>query len=512
MYTVLQGFMFCSMKNIILFAAILWFQSVSIGQPGYNSIKDLNWLNDGVFDMILDNDTIIAIGGAWENPPGNKFGLLLTKFDTTGNLLAQNLIIDSIGGDWFVYVRNVFKQFVKTSDGGYAFSAWAFHRRNEILFKVNHDLQLKWMHEIVDTINLTEFVTDIIEVDRKLQRLCNVESSLFVTDIIEVDSGYIIAGLHQRPDFYTDGYLARVGSDGQFIWFKYFGTTGRDDSCFSMTQIGDSTFVVGGGENQSENVSRNVIRIFDWHGTVLKTWKSEVNPDAGFMRILRPTPDGGYLMEGHRIDEPVDPFNDAVVVWTKLDKDFEVEWSHTVGPKFYYQQQDLFFDLAETKDGNYIACGRARRKVNNQLPWRPTGWVYKFSPAGDSLWEQILAPPLPQGSNDENVLEGVGVLSSGSIVMAGRSQVGNDQYIWLVKMTQDGCIDTIFCNTVSAFGPPPSDETPFSVYPNPVSQILTIEWQQPENGGPVSFSIYNSTGQLVRLLTSDEPFQRALKN
>ncbi|MCB9285876.1 MAG: hypothetical protein H6560_01060 [Lewinellaceae bacterium] len=87
------------------------------------------------------------------------------------------------------------------------------------------------------------------------------------------------------------------------------------------------------------------------------------------------------------------------------------------------------------------------------------GWLHKFSPEGDSVWENLIDAPFPIVYTNQGTLAGVGELSSGSIVAAGETINGNQRYIWLVKVTADGCLDTL-CSTVSPVVEAPAPEEP----------------------------------------------------
>jgi hypothetical protein len=67
----------------------------ALGQPGFNFGYQSGYTNNDFYDLVIKNDTIVALGTAQDSSLGYRKGLLLVKFDTIGNLITQNLIIDS---------------------------------------------------------------------------------------------------------------------------------------------------------------------------------------------------------------------------------------------------------------------------------------------------------------------------------------------------------------------------------------------------------------------------------
>jgi hypothetical protein len=66
------------------------------------------------------------------------------------------------------------------------------------------------------------------------------------------------------------------------------------------------------------------------------------------------------------------------------------------------------------------------------------------------------------------------VLSSGNIIAAGTCNQGNTDYAWLLKVSSDGCIDTIFCQP-SAVSDVFSRAGKITTYPNPSRGEFTVE-------------------------------------
>ena len=95
----------------------------------------------------------------------------------------------------------------------------------------------------------------------------------------------------------------------------------------------------------------------------------------------------------------------------------------------------------------------------------------------------------------EGYLVSVDFLSSGSIIAAGYSDVENEQKMWLLKISPDGCMTPINC-ALSATRLPSGKPAETSVSPNPVADVLTVELPEGEGG---RYEVYNSSGRFVLL-------------
>ena len=119
----------------------------------------------------------------------------------------------------------------------------------------------------------------------------------------------------------------------------------------------------------------------------------------------------------------------------------------------------------------------------------------KFSPQGDSIWSRYDLAPFPPHYTNDHYFGGVGVLSSGNIIAGGSASKGNKQYIWLVKVTPDGCLDTLFCGLVGT-GEAPRQAAEVQVYPNPATEKITVEMTK---GFPAGQAILHDLGGRVVL-------------
>ncbi len=97
-------------------------------------------------DFIVDNDTLVGLGLAdVYNTEYWQQSLLVAKFDSSGNLLAYNVIVDSLG-DFYSIDRSRGKM-AKVSDGGYALTSAPLVRDGAVLAKLNRELEVEFVRE-----------------------------------------------------------------------------------------------------------------------------------------------------------------------------------------------------------------------------------------------------------------------------------------------------------------------------------------------------------------------------
>jgi hypothetical protein len=105
----------------------------------------------------------------------------------------------------------------------------------------------------------------------------------------------------------------------------------------------------------------------------------------------------------------------------------------------------------------------------------------------------------------------VGTLSSGNIVAGGMAILGWDENIWLVKVTTDGCMDTILCEPITGIVEQAKKEAAkMKVYPNPASGSVTVEL--PPGAGQGEILLHNLQGGLVlrEAFNNDDPYLQDL--
>ena len=425
-------------------------------------------------DMLVDNDTIVAYGLGFSNDSIPQQGLLLSKFDSSGHHLFSKMILDLQGAPLFIDYH--WGKIAKTRDGGYIMTAAPTNRIAAWLIKTDHDFEVEFIREYLDTVNLRHYRYNVP---------------------IELSDGYLLSGGIQRPNYKNNPFARRVDQQGNTLWFQYYGDYDVADLVNSMAKINDSLFVLCGTTDvEGPNSARTTIRYIDGQGQVVRLWSSEPNPDIGYNRNVLITDDGGLITFGLYLVEVIGETSIVQPTLAKLDTGFQIEWLRHFGLEARLGADVIFWDIEPTSDGNYIGAGESFVKIPG-TPTRRVGWLHKFSPQGDSIWENLIDAPFPLVNTNQGALAGVGELSSGSIVAAGETINGNQRYIWLVKVTADGCLDTLCSMVTAAEEEVAAGDTHFSLYPNPTSGPFTLAWAGVPPGREAILQLLDATGRVV---------------
>ena len=463
----------CTLFFLLLFLSPFWW---SVHCQPFNSAINLGYPLNHFRDMIVDNDTIIGYGLGFSNNSIPQQGLLLSKFDSSGNHLFSKMILDPQGEPLFIDYH--WGKIAKTRDSGYIMTAAPTHGDAAWLIKVGHDFEVEFIKEYLDTVNRSHYRYNAP---------------------IELEDGYLLSGSIQRPNYKNDAFARRVDQQGNTVWFKYYGEYEVGDVFNDMVKVNDTLFVGFSTivDANDPNTGSSSLKYIDLNGNVVRSWQSEVGPEVGFARKILTTPGGGLITFGLYLTEVINETSYVQPTLAKLDSNFQVEWVRHFSYVHRLGTDITFWDLEPLSDGNYIGAGESANPPGSE-PRRRTGWLHKFSPQGDSLWEALPeAPFLPASEYDVGALSGVGELSSGSIVAAGEVNKGNQRYIWLVKVTPDGCLDTL-CSVVSAvegFASP--EQASLSLFPNPTAGPLTLAWAGAPPGREAHLHLYDAGGREV---------------
>ena len=437
------------MKKITT-ACCLWavFALSLRAQVGFNYSYDLSLPANQFNTILVDNDTIIFVGiSAGIDSPYIQ-SALIGRVDSLGQVLGFNTFTDSLGG-YLAAGENLIKTF-----DGYAFTTAIIFRKSDALYKFSKDLSLKEVYEFPDTVNL----------------------AVFYEGLVALDNGFLLSGYVQRPDHKYDAFARKLDSLGNTIWLKQYGVPTQSQHALGIIQLSDTTFVLYGSEgtsftNPEELHSR--IWVIDDNGLILNSWQS---PDSlKWMGILELCPDGaGGLLAFTRTFLGYNDWDDYKLQPTliKFDDELNVEWMRRFGPD--HSSFSYWEDIRATPDGNFIGAGRVAPYDLADLNAHLYGWLYKFTPEGDSIWARADLSEVPYESGiDDNVFGGVGFLSSGSVVAGGNSYINGHIYGWIIKVTPDGCIDTLYCQP-SAVRPEP-EVRKMKIYPNPADGEVSID-------------------------------------
>jgi hypothetical protein len=163
-------------------------------------------------------------------------------------------------------------------------------------------------------------------------------------------------------------------------------------------------------------------------------------------------------------------------------------WRKDYSEFFAYQN---FGDMVIGNDGYLYVAGQ----IYDEVMW---AHILKIDPLnGDVIWNARDTGLWRENWGSRNVMEGIAVLPSGSVVAVGYTYAGQGfERGFLLKTTKDGCIDTI-CTTSIIDDYLVRQLSQVHVYPNPTTDHLIFDVDE-DNRDDIYAEIYDLTGKKLQ--------------
>ncbi|MBV6654041.1 MAG: hypothetical protein KI786_09820, partial [Mameliella sp.] len=248
---------------------------VGLRAQSFNIAEDLGYQSNFFERVIVQNDTVIAVGTA--RTDSLESGVLIALYDSTGHRLASQLLTD-FGGEG-LYMLDNSGGFTPANGGGYVIIAYTI-RFNAIFIKLDEQLNEEFRYEYTDIEDVSNY---------------NYRSP------IPLDNGYLLYGDIDRDNGVPDPFVRIVDEQGQTVRLNFYGNYEDRDIYQDAQLLGDSILVAGGQRRVSLGYSKNFfhrIRISD--GALLDSWESSVNADMGWLRQLVALEDGDIITFGQQ--------------------------------------------------------------------------------------------------------------------------------------------------------------------------------------------------------------------
>lgn len=437
-------------------------------QPGYNITPNLEYYRDQLHKVIVNNDTIIGYGRGFND--SLQQCLLVARFDTNGIVLDSRLVCDTTGGVFTMSIN--WSKIISTEDGGYGLTAAIFDRHNGVFIKLSNDLSVEFVKEYIDSVNLVEFYNAVFE----------------------LPDGYLLGGYVQSPNYEAEPFIRRVDAQGNSLWIQYYGDYDVTDLFSNYYLLSDSTVLCVGGYITNDNVLTGRgpwMAIIDVkEGEVLKEWRP-VNFQPWVLHYVYPLSENQWIVYGKKAMQ-ITPYPLSQGFSALIDTNFQVGPTRSLGSAY----STFFWDIKPTPDGQFIAAGNINAENPNIGP-DIYGWLFKFSPTPDSLWSLTLTAPIPNPDISGNYLGGVGLLSSGNMIAGGYALAGNEVWPWLVKVTPDGCVDSLWCVSAPSSAPETARRPGGRVYPNPARDYFYLDWPGDFPAGAIRLTLTAPDGRTV---------------
>ncbi|MEQ8703010.1 MAG: T9SS type A sorting domain-containing protein [Phaeodactylibacter sp.] len=463
------------MKLVNKALLLLLLGPVGLRAQSFNIAEDLGYQSNYFERVIVHNDTIVALGTA--RTDSLESGVLIALYDSTGQRLASQLLTD-FGGEGLYMLDNA-GGFAPANGGGYVIIAYSI-RFNAIFIKLDEHLNEEFRHEYTDIEDVSNY---------------NYRSP------IPLDNGYLLYGDIDRDNGVPDPFVRIVDEQGQTVRLNFYGSYEDKDIYQDAQLLGDSILVAGGQRQVSLGYSKNFfhrIRISD--GALLDSWESSVNADMGWLRQLVALEDGDIITFGQQPLEIID-WNTYIVqpMLTRFNSNYEVVWQRPIYRSSYHSKRNGLHEIKQVSDGYYVGSGHVSTNVDGNST--RTGWLFKFTAFGDSLWSRYYLPPFDTLNNP--ILGGsffsFGELSSGNLVSGGEANGdGSQRRCWIIKTDANGCQGETPCEVLTDVAEAePVEEPGMRVFPNPASRHLTVAWPGAAPTGTGYFTLYNMQGQAV---------------
>lgn len=477
-----RAIIYIEMKYFLLISILFFTQLSASGQYGYSKVYDFDRPGISFLNINILNDTLLVFGPTYHDSIPNLQGLFFAQLDTLGNLLSFHTYFDSLGGDLTARPHCTIH---KLNDGsGYVIPAGSFTRSTGILCFLNSEGDFTKIVEYSDNTSQTEIYNTLIE----------------------TDNGLLLLGTKSRLDFLIDVFIMKIDKFGNKLWEKYYDSPGRQWYYGGCFQENENSLVIGISDIDPQNTPmsqwkrKGILLAVDTLGEEKWRWESETSLLHAGLGTPVKRPDGNWMYSTAEIQiYPSSNFasnNTKVVV---RDINFNLVSERILSPS--YSEANGFVDIQPTQDGNWIGFGSMTTPPLWTQPNALAGWMYKFNNNLDSIWSREDTVFYNFQTYTDHWLHGAVQLPSGSIIAAGQINVyypsPGKSWGWIIKVSKDGCIDTLACSVSAVKDWKNHTEADVRVFPNPTNGLLyfndiTIKWDKIE--------IINAQGQVMKVI------------
>lgn len=203
------------------------------------------------------------------------------------------------------------------------------------------------------------------------------------------------------------------------------------------------------------------------------------------------TSDSGFIITGGTYSDDGDVSGnhgngDAWVV--KLNSSGDIDWQKCLGGS----SLDKGWDIRQTTDGGYIMAGMTESNdgdVSGNHSTAGDAWIVKLDPIGNIEWQRCF------GGTQLDAAFCVTQLSNGDYAFLGQTQ-SSDGDVVLNHGNQDMWFITV-SNTASITGGTTPELGSISLYPQPATNEITINYNIPSSSSDLEIEIRNVLGMVV---------------
>jgi hypothetical protein len=476
---------------------ILFVTSIhSKAQIGFNKSFDHGYAATIFGSVLISNDTIFTYGPLLKQ--GGPNGFSITLLDTFGQLLSVKEYFHPNGLNFTQVYPNSF-------------------------IKLKHQSGFAVVGQVFDNgygfLAITDAVGNVTDYHEYPDFSSRVD---FYQQIIEMSDGYLIFGNKQDLSYWVNTFAMKTDFSGNHIWEKSFGTIDRSTYFGSAIIVNENEYVFGAGtSNQAQGVPLEIvsntskITAIDSLGELKWQWKSPVGLEEMGAGNLFKSYQGNWVYKTAR--GSYQAMYNEIITQPKIitrDAQFSLIQADTFG-NTNFNEGGYFWNMTQLNDGGFLAMGIKSGVGFTQ--YGAPGWLVRLDREMGQVWSRADTTYLsfPTGFRCEYF--DAAELPSGSIVVCGSLTTYDPvrkQWAWLVKVSADGCIETLNCFTSASEQPILVQLPQTTILPNPTTGIFNVLHRPSEGSAASTMRIFNLTGnqvfsQLVNSNTEKEAFDIA---
>jgi len=461
-----------AMRSLFISCYILLCCPSANAQIGFNKSFDFDQAGLAFASLEYNGGHTVSIYGNLIDS-NLKHGLLFASFDTLGNLLDYNVEYDSLNDVFTLVYPN---SFVGLSDGsGYVGVGSFFYSKNGYLAIYDNDGTIQRFVGYEDLGTLVDFYKQIIE----------------------VPDGFFILGDKQLNDYHSYTFLMKINKEGNKLWEKLYGHPIRENYYGNIVKVNENEYVIGGLTTltpiQGQTIKNTSnFYVIDSLGNLKSSWQSQLSlNDIGVGFGLFKTEQNGWAYA--TVEGQVQPDGYFERKWSFIERDSTY---NLIAQKSYggFHNLNWMLNFKQLANGDYLIIG------SNVVSFDPPaqyvslhmGSLLRVSPTGDSIWnyvDTVFAAAL-------NTIYDAVELPSGSIIACGYSRTNDPakDWGWLIKVSKDGCVDTLNCFPMSSVGDFMKEQQ-IKVYPNPTSDFIYLDLPESEQS---EYQIIDLSGNFIK--------------
>jgi hypothetical protein len=298
----------------------------------------------------------------------------------------------------------------------------------------------------------------------------------FVSSLIQApDSGFLITGYNYVPgDTKPDMFVLKTDVQGKEEWIYTAGYMNQSDRAVSVIPSPHGYLIGAGGFNRINASNDGMIILLNHKGKKITEWfYSEVQEGSECGIFLFPIYNSTdfYMIHCHP-DTSINGSRKFIVNYlARVDISGQIKWKRWLaGPGF----RNLW-RAKELPNGDIMVAGQWTPE-NPEEPFNKYGWLGRYSPEGEPLWESFILPEDTSQIRIEDFIlaEDGGFYCTGMFLSLSLS--ASD--IAFFKTDSFGCIQPgcqIYAGVEEEIA-----EKNLRIYPNPASERLYIEAENPQ--------------------------------